>query len=164
MIKIKLLPMQFYDSISVDNRYYSCGDNKYVGATIDTVFPCIPGPGDSILLPNLDLEKIYKEWLAVLEDEWLLGFDSPIKCVVEVMRSWPNYNKTLSDRDILHDILYGDEGDSMFDYEYCASETMKPIFIQGEDYVVLPIDNVTFRNKKEKKASRFFKVIEVEDD
>ena len=51
----------------------------------------------------------------------------------------------------------------MFDYEYCASETMKPIFIQGEDYVVLPIDNVTFRNKKEKKASRFFKVIEVED-
>lgn len=79
------------------------------------------------------------------------------------MRSWPNYNKTLSDRDILHDIIYGDEGDSMFDYEYCASETMKPIFIQGEDYVVLPIDNVTFRNKKEKKASRFFKVIEVEE-
>lgn len=163
MIKVKLLPMQFYDCISVDNRYYSCDDVKYMGATIDAVFPCIPGPGDPILLPNLDLDKIYKDWVVVMEDEWLLGFDSPIKCVVEEMRSWPNYNKTLSDRDILHEIIYSDEGDSMFDYEYCASETMKPIFIQGEDYVVLPIDNVTFRNKKETKTSRFFKVIEVED-
>lgn len=40
MIKVKLLPMQFYDCISVDNRYYSCDDVKYMGATIDAVFPC----------------------------------------------------------------------------------------------------------------------------
>lgn len=39
MIKVKLLPMQFYDCISVDNRYYSCDDVKYMGATIDAVFP-----------------------------------------------------------------------------------------------------------------------------
>lgn len=30
-------------------------------------------------------------------------------------------------------------------------------------YDCISVDNVTFRNKKEKKASRFFKVIEVED-
>lgn len=65
----------------------------------------------------------------------------------------------------------------MFSCKYCASETMKPIFIQGEDYVVLPVDNVKFhiqekkqeeRHKqvntvKKEKVTRIFKVIEVEE-
>lgn len=42
MIKVKLLPMQFYYCINIKNMYY-IGDNaKYLGATIDVELPCLP--------------------------------------------------------------------------------------------------------------------------
>lgn len=176
MIKVKLLPMQFYYCIKIKNMYY-IGDNaKYLGATIDVELPCLPSPGSPILLTNLDLDKIYNEWVAVLEGDWPYC-DNPVESLVEQVKHLFHYDTPLSDKDVLHDIIFCDYSDDMFSCKYCASETMKPIFIQGEDYVVLPVDNVKFhiqekkqeeRHKqvntvKKEKVTRIFKVIEVEE-
>lgn len=150
MIKIKLLPMQFLDSVSVPNEYYfNTFDIKLIGPTIDTELPCLPRPGDAILLLNLDLDKIYGEWVQFLKKDGWDGLNpNPIKELIDEVRGfWYGEDQIANewtDKDILHDLIYGDHESSIFSYDYCVSKTKEAIFMSGVDFVVLPIDNIYY--------------------